>query len=394
MRSIRFANVCIGNKTGGNQYCIDDVFAKGYVILGREEKSGAGYNPRTDDLAGGDRYYTYQSVVRPSSNEFAQDVEISEYPAFGFAWEYAKKNGHDVVCSPEVNDNFINCATRDNTNFYTFKFADTHNTKDSVITKNLTKGLCALMDSEFIDKGFDSITSDGAMGLDININSDYGCVMSDCYDLNQIAVKFGLSTERKTVKVNGKSENICAIHGLELVGANVVNTYPGYEYMSYAFREIQTVMEPSLINILNAYIKAQGINVTSFTCDYNPIKWRDESKIAGTSVSVSDDNLLRCQLNGKSVDCVFDDLFESKMSARIIGDTGMKCLLVNREKGGTASFDGKYCKGPNESQCVELGKKISGGTRWDAGAGACLLKDAAAVKTLIICGEMSNINDE
>ena len=87
--------------------------------MGREEKSGAGYNPRTDDLAGGDRYYTYQSVVRPSSNEFAQDVEISEYPAFGFAWEYAKKNGHDVVCSPEVNDNFINCATRDNTHFYT-----------------------------------------------------------------------------------------------------------------------------------------------------------------------------------------------------------------------------------------------------------------------------------
>ena len=70
------------------------------------------------------------------------------------------------------------------------------------------------------------------------------------------------------------------------------------------------------------------------------------------------------------------------MSARIIGDTGMKCLLVNREKGGTASFDGKYCKGPNESQCAELGKNVSGGTRWDAGAGACLLKDAAAVKTL------------
>ena len=57
--------------------------------------------------------------------------------------------------------------------------------------------------------------------------------------------------------------------------------------------------------------------------------------------------------------------------------------------GGTATFDGKFCRGPTREQCVgKTGKcdegslcaKIPGGTSWDEDAGACVLNDAKAAK--------------
>lgn len=382
MRAIRFENVCTGRVTGGVQHCVDDVFVKSYSMM--VQKSGSGYNPHTDIAIGGDKYLTPGSV-RIANTELAQDVRVSENMAFGFAWEYAKRDGNDVICSPNIVDNFINCTTPDNKHFYTFKFFDTHNTSDSTIEENLVRGICAMYMEPFVDKGFNGISSDGAMGLNINTNSDYGCEMDCAYgtDVHSVIGKFGLIAENGYSAGNRDLGMYCKIHRLSGLGDVSVAKYPGYDYMSYAFQEIQTVLEPSLINVLKNYVRAQGIDVKSFDCDYGTMGYTGAATVAGTVVPTGDDDILRCRLNGRDVDFIFDDLFESKRSARDVGKSGMRCLLMNREyAGGTASFDGKYCKGPTQAQCTELGKQISGGTHWDDAAGACVLNDAAAAKNL------------
>jgi len=363
-RIVIYFNSCLEsvNMPNGTAHCVDDVFVKEYKV----QKNG-------------------QAITKKSTKPYAQDVNVSSWTAYGFAMEYLRLQGLnpgvDVFCSPTHDGDWIKCVEIRNTNFYTFKFAGTNNANDSTITENLIKGICALNQAEFVDKGFKGVSGDGHMGLNINYDTDYGCWMTCDTD---VIHRFGLrSSNVKKNTGDGLVGDYCKIESLSAIGDTGISVYSNeYSYMSYAFKEVQTVLEPSLIKLLEVYVKAQGISVESFKCDYGVRKYKASNVVAGTIVNTSDDDVLTCKINGKEVDFIFDDLFESKEKARDIGESGMKCLLMNRAYGGTASFDGKYCKGPTESQCAELGKQVSGGTYWDSDAGACVLNDAAAAQKM------------
>ena len=362
MKKVRFADVCIGENvdiTGGERHCIDDVFI----------------------------------VKAGGKNLYHQNVNVPEYTAYGLALEYAKKKGHDVWCKEnKEHKNTIRCSTLDNSHFYTFKFNGTNNTDDDTILENTIKGICALQDAKFVDSGFKNITADGHMGLNINWEEKDGC-MTQC-DASLLD-KFALhgKTERRSFKwLDNNLHDFCPVDTLHKFDENLLSKYPGYEYMTNAFENIQFVLDNNLVNTIRTYIELQGIKVSSFTCKYRPVPYQSNSLsnygraidndvliTVGTAVEMTGepDDILICELNGKKVDFVFDDLYESKNYEQKAGKAGLACVLVN----GTYGSD-RNCRNLTKSQCLEASSKISGGTRWDSDSEVCVLNSVANVKTI------------
>ncbi|MBQ6736492.1 MAG: hypothetical protein IJQ90_03335 [Alphaproteobacteria bacterium] len=321
MGKVRFMNVCDGKKSsGGTNHCIDDVFI---------------------------------ATKKQNANQYHQDVNISPYTAYGFAIEYAKKQGHDVWCSSEIKDNIVNCTTLDNKHFYSVKFNGTNNTNDSTIEKNLVKGICALFDSKY---------AIGTFRHQCKMNCGAGT------DTRKVIQKFGLS-----VHDGYTAENHCEIYQPTYT-ANQVKTYPGYEYMSNTFKSVQTVLDSQLIDVLQEYVKLQGIDVQSFECDYSPKKYSEQMS---NGIPTSLDDMLSCKINGIDTDFIFDDLFESKEYERRAGTAALQCILSNGQYGTD-----RMCRGLTRAQCDEANNKVPGGTRWDEAAELCVLNRADSARKI------------
>jgi hypothetical protein len=326
MGKVRFMNTCSGKITGGSNHCIDDVFVEG---------------------------------KKQNGNQYHQDVNVNPYAANGFAIEYAKKKGHDVWCSSEIKDATINCTTLDNKEFYSVKFKGTGNTTDSTIEKNLVKGICALFDSKY---------AMGTFRHQCKMNCGAGT------EARNVIQKFGL-----TVHDGYSTDTHCEIYQPTYT-AKDVKTYPGYEYMSRAFNSVQSVLDSSLVNVLETYVKLQGINVQSFNCEYSSRKYSDEmpsGSLQGAPVSL--DDMLRCRINDIEVDFVFDDLFEGKEYERKAGQAAMQCILA----GGDYGSD-RICSGLTKQKCLspEVQSMVPGGTRWDSKAEVCLLNRAEKARDI------------
>ena len=323
MGKVRFMNTCSGRITGGNNHCVDDVFVEG------KNKNG---------------------------NQYHQDVNVNPYAANGFAIEYAKKKGHDVWCSSEIKDATINCTTLDNKEFYSVKFKGTNNSTDSTIEKNLVKGICTLFDSKY---------AIGTFRHQCKMNCGAGT------EARSIIQKFGL-----TVHDGYSTDTHCEIYQPTYT-AKDVKTYPGYEYMSRAFKSVQSILDSSLVNVLETYVKLQGINVQSFNCEYSSRKYSDEMSEGGIPVSL--DDMLRCRINDTEVDFIFDDLFEGKEYERKAGQAAMQCILA----GGDYGSD-RICSGLTKQKCLspEVQSMVPGGTRWDSKAEVCLLNRAEKARDI------------
>ena len=389
---ITYHNVCMGDTlTGGTNHCVDNVFVKDYTYNTQETldqkdfvgKTG-GYNPHGNDaLIGGTKFVRTHSHEHSGNNQYAQDVNVSEWTAYGLAIEYARARGHSVICSSEISDDWIKCTTPDNKHYYSFKFAGTHNTSDSTIEENIIRGICALTESNYVKN--DCLIRNRTREDQCRAGCDVGCASGYASGkaVADMISKFSLKSSYSSG--NGDGANYCRMWmpGIWAGGDawnGDIRMYPGYEYMSTAFREIQTVFDVNLIKTLRTYVELQGIAVNSFDCKYGTKTYADN---LASGMAGKPEDVVTCSVNGTDVDFVFDDVYEGTEWAKEIGKSGMKCMLLPRKSGGTASFDGKYCVGPkNEAACAELGRQVSGGTRWDEEAGKCVLNDAAMVKNI------------
>ena len=359
LRKIELKDVCSANNKiiGGTPHCISDVFKK--------------------------------SISGPTANPYHQDVCVSLYPAIGFAIEYAKKKGHDVVCGGEpVNGNILCTAPeKNNYQFYTFKFDCIDNTTDSSIENNLIRGICALSDAAYDDE--------------ISLPA---CVMNCAPDTeNRLLIsRFGLSVRPDFENSSDK----CFMY-VPVSDKTDIKLYPGYEYMSYVFQNIQTVLSADLPKIIKQYVRFQGIDVQSFSCEYSVRGYRPET-LSRTETALNpmghplrtttpiqhnavmsseyeraqnflpDDDILRCQINGNEVDFIFDDLYESKSYEQRRGATALQCVGV----GGRYGAD-QTCRGLTQEQCLSdiVQKAIPGGTRWDSKAEVCLMNRIENIRT-------------
>ncbi len=388
---ITYHNVCMGDTlTGGTNHCVDNVFVKDYTYNTQETldqkdfvgKTG-GYNPHGNDaLIGGTKFVRTQSHEHSGNNQYAQDVNVSEWTAYGLAIEYARARGHSVICSSEISDDWIKCTTPDNKHYYSFKFAGTHNTSDSTIEENIIRGICALTESNYVKN--DCLIRNRTREDQCRAGCDVGCASGYASGkaVADMISKFSLKSSYSSG--NGDGANYCRMWmpGIWAGGDawnGDIRMYPGYEYMSTAFREIQTVFDVNLIKTLRTYVELQGIAINSFDCKYGTKTYADN---LASGMAGKPEDVVTCSVNGTDVDFVFDDVYEGKEWAKEIGKSGMKCMLLQRKSGGSASFDGKYCVGPDKATCAELGRQVSGGTHWDEEAGKCVLNDAATVKNI------------
>ena len=352
MKKYHFGNVCLGEIQGGNQYCVDDVFV----------------------------------VKEGGKNPYHQHVIVPEYTAYGLAFEYAKKQGHEVWCQSNGRSRSnlpINCTTLDNKNFYTFKFAGTHNTDDETIENNVIRGICALTDSKYVSSGYHDTSYSFKSGLRVHIEDNDGCLTKCDGNLLGNFALYGANQRRSFDWMEDKGiKDFCSISSHKVIGNNSLKRYPGYEYMTDAFANVQFVLDNYLIKALRAYVEVQGITVSEFDCNYKSLPmdtWDAEGTLntLGDMINPYPDDVLHCKLNGKDIDFVFDDLYESEKFEQDAGEAGIGCVLFN----GTYGAD-RNCKHLTEAQCKEANAIISGGTRWDKDAEICVLKDVETAKSI------------
>ena len=364
-----FKNVCEDRgQTGGSEHCVDGTFTTEYRIPGTGTKT-------TIDIPILPEITLYDGNEKvESSNSYAQDVKVGKNLAFGFAIEYAKRKGHSVLCNSEIHNNWVNCVTPDLKHFYTFKFADT--TADGkLVGHSIERGICALFDTEY----HDFLPSHGYVYCGMNCSKG-------TYP-NKVIPKFGVDIVDE-YWVDKEKE--CPLDNREnWLYSNDLKTYPGYEYMSYAFDQVQVHYDWNLRVALQSYVQAQGISFNSFECDYG---WRHLAR-ATSNGSVPYDYVIRCRVDETPVDFVFDDLVESRESTREIGWSGVQCVFMKNARGESATFDGKSCRGITKNECLGyidengnrvpgLNDMIAGGTTWDTDKGICVMNDAAAAARL------------
>ena len=359
-------NTDVRVETGGNNHCIDDVFAKSYskrvvydlLRMDGKTRGEYGWQFHSDDQPLGAGKLEKGRLQYSSNNPYAQDVKLPEWTALGFAIEYIKRNYKDhALCSTVINNDWINCSSVDMKNFYTFKFKSTQNDSDSSITENIIKGICAMHNVRYLE-GYNA------------------CDMKMCPD-TELTRKFALNTSMYSESHSGYK--MCMMARKKMEGDTGINYYEGNKDLTYGLDKVQVIMESDLDLVLRKYITSNGIEVKSLDCDYASIDYANS--LLESAVSHPDD-LLRCKLNGKEVDFVFDDLYESKEYARNAGFAGMACLTAPadlaeqlNEKFST-KFDGKNCIGPGKDICNAMNYYVPGGTEWDAKSDKCKLTDA------------------
>jgi len=362
------------------KHCVNDVFAESYEVRDTNAVLRKGHFDleaarfKEEDLLPGQQVDGSDYYMRPSEPKlkvskkwYSQDVDVPIWTAYGLASEYVKhQDGKNIriLCQSDNSGPYLNCVSTDHQHMYTFVFKGYNNTDDRTITDNIVKGLCAIWQAQYDEKGSAfSLSSDRVerfVGPGCKVTDNYEAIIKngECKTLSAL---FGLYGDN--------IHDWCRMSPKFVNRLNIKYYSDEYEYMTYAFDEIQVVLDNSLIKALRQYVRLQGIDVKNFDCLYSPAR---NFKIRN---GVND--VLRCNLNGKDVDFVFDDLYESKRKALEAGLSGIQCLLA-----GAKRFDGANCKGIEEHQCAELDEKIPGGTTWDAEAKQCVFKNAAKLQKL------------
>nr|MBQ0091184.1 hypothetical protein [Candidatus Enterousia merdequi] len=267
-------------------------------------------------------------------------VNVGQTEAVGLAQEYAKvKNGHDILCAEgyreSYNDDYIKCATADKKHFYEFQFDDVVESIDEDKIKGILKGLAIIYGANYISLSWS--------------------LRGTCDSANNVKVvaaakKYGLKS--KTVLTN-------CLFSYQNVSADSLATIDGLDNR-YFYDDVQVQGSQQIEEYLKKYIRNQGITIQSFECEKGYRKL-DKKLMLGLKET---DDVLRCVLNGKPIDWVFDDLSELSKNRREAGHAGMNCKI----SGGI--YAGKKCHGLSQQQCSDMDAKLkqinpsSAGTVW------------------------------
>lgn len=129
------------------------------------------------------------------------------------------------------------------------------------------------------------------------------------------------------------------------------------------FHTLQGKLNQQMVAWLGGYVQRElDEPLKTFSCKYA------FSPCDTGSLTNPVDDILQCEANGKSIYFRFDDLSETKQGQLDKTDAAMKCMNTQ-----TGAFDGRRCRGLNQTQCTDIGKQVPGGTRWDKDLQACVL---------------------
>lgn len=275
---------------------------------------------------------------------------LQTQPAVGkeFIYEYGRKNGLNLTCSNEqpetrrgitspLGQDYIKCSAGGVA--YEFEFDDLKQEIGTKSVKSENTAICALYGGT--DKG----ESDNWFQCETS--------QENCGKITSFLSRIGR---------NGMYQGYCRL-STEAPNTSVpfLNTLPGVDNRVFYQAGIQ-VRSDVAKQQLEEYLRGIYPNEANITCGPGIQELNQANSLK--------DYIMTCTVGGKKVDFVFDDLTEQNDKQVNIDLTGMKCIV----SGG--NYDGKYCKWLTEKECLDLGKSIEGGTKWDKGAGACILNNA------------------
>ena len=276
-------------------------------------------------------------------------IQVTMLQADGLCKEYARvKYNDDIECSTNTRKGMINplndyvkCTSKLKPIYYEFKFDDVVESSDKTVLKGVLKGVGKLYNVDISDPGCtverminDTACSIGYKTTDINV----------CNQINNSLKTFGYTSKVENVSRAGlNSEKLCGVHNITMTSANLKTAY-GIPNDVFYDGIIQMQGSKDIKDGIKQYVteKIKPEKLTSFECISNTIKM---PSIKGKK---DNDDVLTCYVNGNQIDFVFDDLSEAVKLQRNGGKEGFQCII----NGGT--FTGKRCVSLNEEQCKKI----------------------------------------
>ena len=304
-------------------------------------------------------------------------VNVTRMQGVELAKLYARKHNNDEIeCADATEtkldfagyDDFIMCASTDANNYYAFRFDDVKESFDRDIQAGLVNGICQIYGYRSNVQQNDSLR---------NLAGNFGCLTTCNEELKTAGTHFGLSVtqkgnvcsfEQRVINAKQADAQLAKINGLD----------------NYHFKNDQTQIQAAqgIGPAIYGYIQSQGFLVRSLDCIPNTAKLQNKWY-------QDNDDIIRCNLNNKPIDFVFDDVAEAWSYKYEAGEGTLSCL------GSGGKYQGNECYGLSQQQCNIANQRVkeinpgSSGTRWDAKNSVCVLVDqteAAAYDTAIQIG--------
>jgi predicted metal-dependent hydrolase len=330
-------------KSGGTEYCIDDVFYHWYTL---------------------------------------SDAQVTMLQAEGLCEEYVrvnaqKYNNDEIECSSKPRQNgfndFVACRSKTAPIYYEFKFDNVFASNDASIQNSIMESLCTIYDLKY----HESIKTLDAYG-NVQMTVPY-CETKNanaCKKISESGKRFNYYSEIRTGDFYGSG--YCGFYQTNKI---------------YSYRDLQTAYGIKN-DVFYAGIQLQGSkNVKDIiktyvanTIDPEPLKefkCNDNAIQIGSIRGKSDnDDVLTCYVNGKRIDFVFDDLSEAWKTYDESGKEAMNCIAW----GGT--FSGKHCIGLDEKTCNKVRDANAQSCpecrmiKWNSEANICELPESVSATNL------------
>ena len=281
-----------------------------------------------------------------------KNIQVTMRDAINLAKVHAKKQYNDTIeclnmARTESNDDFIVCKSTLTPNvYYEYRFSDAKESKDVTVTRGVEAGICAIYGLDYTAAGTINSGSVSA-GVVTGVTSwpSY-CQTKDtsiCAKVNVTAKEFGYEV--------GNYDAGCKFLNANIYDAkDIINEYGNPPIDNWVFsqgvKNIELYADADLDETIKNYVVAKiaPTTLTSFSCN----KTHNRFIRSGTQR----DDVLTCQINGKRVDFVFDDLtqFRGFLGKKKIAASkqALNCLTEN------GIFDGKNCTAVGKDICDKL----------------------------------------
>ena len=277
-----------------------------------------------------------------------KNIQVTMRDAINLAKVHAKKQYNDTIeclnmARTESNDDFIVCKSTLTPNvYYEYRFSDAKESKDVTVTQGVEAGICAIYGLDYTAAGTINSGSVSA-GVVTSVTSwpSY-CQTKDtsiCAKVNVTAKEFGYEVDNYDAGCKFLNANIYD-------AKDIINEYGNPPIDNWVFsqgvKNIELYADADLDETIKNYVVAKiaPTTLTSFSCN----KTHNRFIRSGTQR----DDVLTCQINGKRVDFVFDDLTQFR------GFLGKKKIAASKQAIECMTADGVY----DGKNCTAVGKDI------------------------------------
>ena len=268
---------------------------------------------------------------------------------------YGKLHGLNLTChsvietrrgfTSPLGQDYIKCSAGGKS--YEFEFDDLNQTPGDTSAESENKAICELYGGKIVDTG-DEYIEKVWQSCDVTSDLCNGAI----HNLAQRIGHTNMYQGYCRLSRNAETISVVKLKQIDGIDSRIF-------YNAGAQMRIDTAKP-----MVEEYLRTKFPNETYIVCNSAPTRFQD-----GFGIDI--DYILSCNVGGKQVDFVFDDLSETSNMAANAGINAMQCIIT----GG--NYDGKFCRWLNEDECNALNEEQQNVARWDEKAGACVMLDSS-----------------